>query len=105
MIAYRAATPDTPRRDNKVQGSDPGPGAPDPTDARPSYPDHMTAFGGIFRSPGIDGVEESEDSGQRARLVGLDLDSGVVRVRAARPEPTLDEPPDPPAEDSASSRG
>lgn len=46
----------------------------------------MTAFGGIFRSPKLEGVEESEDSGQRGRIVGLDLDSGVVRLRAARPE-------------------
>ena len=44
----------------------------------------MTAFGGIFRSPKLEGVEESDDSGERARVVGLDLESGVVRVRAAR---------------------
>lgn len=44
----------------------------------------VTAFGGIFRSPKLEGVEESDDSGERARLVGLDLESGVVRVRAAR---------------------
>lgn len=54
----------------------------------------MTAFGGIFRAPELEGVEESEDSGQRARVVGLDLESGVVRVRAARPEPPdTEEPP------------
>lgn len=47
----------------------------------------MTAFGGVFRSPKLEGVEEGEDSGQRARLVGLDLDSGVVRVRAPQPAP------------------
>jgi hypothetical protein len=59
---------------------------PVPTEARPSYAEPMTAFGGIFRGPKLEGVEESEDSGQRGRVVGLDLDSGVVRVRAARPE-------------------
>lgn len=48
----------------------------------------MTAFGGIFRSPELEGVDESEDSGQRGRVVGLDLDSGIVRVRAARSEPS-----------------
>lgn len=47
----------------------------------------MTAFGGVFRSPKLEDVEEGEDSGQRARLVGLDLDSGVVRVRAPQPAP------------------
>jgi hypothetical protein len=46
--------------------------------------DAVTAFGGIFRSPKLEGVEESDDSGERARLVGLDLETGVVRVRAAR---------------------
>jgi hypothetical protein len=46
----------------------------------------MTAFGGIFRAPKLEGVEGSEDSGQRGRVVGLDLDSGVVRVRASRRE-------------------
>ncbi|GLZ48165.1 hypothetical protein Acsp06_43500 [Actinomycetospora sp. NBRC 106375] len=46
----------------------------------------MTAFGGIFRSPKLEGVEESDDNGERARFVGLDLESGVVRVRAARSE-------------------
>lgn len=56
----------------------------------------VTAFGGIFRSPKLEGVEESDDSGERARLVGLDLDSGVVRVRAARrpAEEPADEPED-----------
>ena len=54
----------------------------------------MTAFGGIFRGPKLEGVEESEDSGQRGRVVGLDLESGVVRVRAARPDrPETEEPP------------
>ena len=58
----------------------------------------MTAFGGIFRTPKLEGVEESEDSGQRGRVVGLDLESGVVRVRAARPEhPEAEESSDPPA--------
>jgi hypothetical protein len=46
----------------------------------------MTAFGGIFRSPKLEGVEEAEDSGQRGRVVGIDLDSGVVRLRADRTE-------------------
>jgi hypothetical protein len=54
----------------------------------------MTAFGGIFRGPKIEGTEESDDNGERGRVVGLDLDSGVVRVRAARPAP---EPSDPPS--------
>jgi hypothetical protein len=59
----------------------------------------MTAFGGIFRAPKLEGVEESEDSGQRGRVVGLDLDSGVVRVRAPRPEqPVAEESPESPAE-------
>jgi hypothetical protein len=59
----------------------------------------MTAFGGIFRAPKLEGVEESEDSGQRGRVVGLDLESGVVRVRAARSEPAgREEPSDSPAE-------
>lgn len=46
----------------------------------------MTAFGGFFRSPRLEGVEESDDNGERGRVVGLDLESGVVRVRAARPK-------------------
>ena len=46
----------------------------------------MTAFGGIFRAPRIEGVEESDDNGERGRVVGLDLESGVVRLRAARPK-------------------
>ena len=55
----------------------------------------MTAFGGIFRAPGIEGVDESDDSGERARFVGLDLESGVVRVRPARSaEPESPEPSD-----------
>jgi hypothetical protein len=59
----------------------------------------MTAFGGIFRGPKIEGVEESDENGQRARLVGLDLESGVVRVRAPRTEPSRPrEAPDPPEE-------
>jgi hypothetical protein len=57
----------------------------------------MTAFGGIFRSPKLEGIEESEDSGERGRVVGLDLESGVVRVRAARSRSSEDvgasEPP------------
>ncbi|GLZ51623.1 hypothetical protein [Actinomycetospora sp. NBRC 106378] len=52
----------------------------------------MTAFGGVFRSPKLEGVEEGEDSGQRARVVGLDLESGVVRVQASRPTPEPAEP-------------
>ena len=51
----------------------------------------MTAFGGIFRSPKLEGIEESEDSGERGRVVGLDLESGVVRVRAARSRNPEDE--------------
>ena len=59
----------------------------------------MTAFGGIFRGPKIEGVEESDDDGERGRVVGLDLDSGVVRVRAARPAAAQSaEHPDPPGE-------
>ncbi|PVZ15015.1 hypothetical protein [Actinomycetospora cinnamomea] len=59
----------------------------------------MTAFGGIFRSPHLEGVEGSEDTGERGRVVGLDLESGVVRVRAARAEESEDQqPPEPPAE-------
>jgi hypothetical protein len=46
----------------------------------------VTAFGGIFRSPALEGVDDAEDSGERARVVGIDLDSGVVRLRAARPD-------------------
>ncbi len=45
----------------------------------------MTAFGGMFRAQKLEGVEESEESGQRGRIVGLDLESGVVRLRAATP--------------------
>ena len=58
----------------------------------------MTAFGGIFRSPKLEGVEESDDNGERGRVVGLDLESGVVRVRAARPEKAVGEEPDAPVE-------
>jgi hypothetical protein len=59
----------------------------------------MTAFGGIFGSPEIDGVEGSEESGQRSRIVGLDLDSGVVRLRAPRSaQPEAETTTDPPAE-------
>lgn len=57
----------------------------------------MTAFGGIFRSPQLEGVEDSDDSGERGRVVGLDLESGVVRVRAARPAT-----PESPGSDEAS---
>ncbi|HET6394793.1 MAG TPA: hypothetical protein VFG13_18340 [Blastococcus sp.] len=46
----------------------------------------MTAFGGIFRTPALEGVDDSEDNGEGARVVGIDLESGVVRLRAARPE-------------------
>jgi hypothetical protein len=60
----------------------------------------MTAFGGIFRSPELEGVEESDDSGERGRVVGLDLESGVVRVRAGRaPSPEAEEASDPPGDD------
>jgi hypothetical protein len=59
----------------------------------------MTAFGGIFRAPKLEGVEDSEDSGQRGRVVGIDLDSGVVRLRAARSEqPEAQEQSDAPGE-------
>ncbi|MEJ2863960.1 hypothetical protein [Actinomycetospora flava] len=51
----------------------------------------MTAFGGLFRAPKLEGVEGSDESGERARFVGLDLESGVVRVRPARP---AEEPPE-----------
>ncbi|MDL5158892.1 hypothetical protein [Actinomycetospora termitidis] len=51
----------------------------------------MTAFGGVFRSPKLEGVEEGEDSGQRAQIVGLDLESGVVRLRAAQPAAAQDD--------------
>lgn len=54
----------------------------------------MTAFGGIFRSPKLEGVEESDDNGERGRLLGIDLESGVMRVRPARPEPSADESAD-----------
>ncbi|MEJ2866449.1 hypothetical protein WCD74_01645 [Actinomycetospora sp. OC33-EN08] len=57
----------------------------------------MTAFGGVFRSPKLEGVEEGDESGQRAQVVGLDLESGVVRLRATKreaPEPTPDEADD-----------
>lgn len=53
----------------------------------------MTAFGGIFRAPGLEGIEESDESGERARFVGLDLDSGVVRVRPAQTPPPPEDPP------------
>lgn len=57
----------------------------------------MTAFGGLFRAPGIEGVEDADDSGERARITGLDLESGVVRVRPAKPAPPADdEEADPP---------
>lgn len=49
--------------------------------ARSSYADPMTAFGGIFRSPALQGVEGSDEAGERGRIVGLDLDGGVVRVQ------------------------
>jgi hypothetical protein len=47
----------------------------------------MTAFGGIFRGPSIEGVDESDGGGERGRIVGLDLESGVVHVRPPRPAP------------------
>lgn len=50
----------------------------------------MTAFGGVFRAPKLEGVEEGDESGQRARLVGLDLESGVVRIQA-QPTKTEDD--------------
>lgn len=64
-----------------------------------AYPRRVATFGGIFRSPRIEGVEESDDDGERGRVVGLDLETGVVRVRVARTE-DAEEPrrPDPPAE-------
>jgi hypothetical protein len=57
----------------------------------------MTAFGGIFRSPKLEGVEESDDNGERGRLLGIDLESGVMRVRPARPEVSNDEEPSNPS--------
>jgi hypothetical protein len=54
----------------------------------------MAAFGDIFRSPKLEGVEESGENGQGGRIVGLDLESGVVRLTARRPAE-----PDRPAED------
>jgi hypothetical protein len=59
----------------------------------------MTAFGGIFRSPAIEGVDDSEDDGEGARVVGIDLDSGVVRLRAARPDPVEEPEPSSPSAD------
>lgn len=59
----------------------------------------MTAFGGIFRSPALQGVDESDDAGERGRIVGLDLESGVVRVRPARPTPPAAEEQDEPTGD------
>jgi hypothetical protein len=56
----------------------------------------MTAFGGIFRSPALEGVDDSEDNGEGARVVGIDLESGIVRLRAARPDrPEEGEPSSP----------
>ena len=57
----------------------------------------MATFGGIFRVPRIEGVEESDDDGERGRVVGLDLETGVVRVRVARTE-DAEERPDPTTE-------
>ncbi|WP_433781303.1 hypothetical protein ACQPX6_16400 [Actinomycetospora sp. CA-101289] len=58
----------------------------------------MTAFGGIFRSPALEGVDDADDAGEGARVVGIDLDSGVVRLRAARrdhaEEPEAPSPPE-----------
>ena len=59
----------------------------------------MTAFGGIVRSPAIEGVDDSGDSGEDARVVGIDLDSGVVRLRAARPGRPEDPEPSGPSAD------
>ena len=53
----------------------------------------MTAFGGIFRSPALEGVEGSDDAGERARIVGLDLEGGTVRIRARASAPPGDEFP------------
>lgn len=58
----------------------------------------MTAFGNIFRSPTLEGIEESGENGQRASVVGLDLDSGVVRIQPAHPVPS-----DPHGEDDSES--
>ncbi|MCD2192100.1 hypothetical protein LQ327_01670 [Actinomycetospora endophytica] len=59
----------------------------------------MTAFGGIFRGPKIEGSEEGDENGQRGRVVGLDLESGVVRLRAPRSESTdAEETAEPPGE-------
>jgi hypothetical protein len=63
------------------------------------YAGRMTAFGGIFRSPKLEGVAESEDDGEQGRLVGLDLESGVVRVRAGRAgSPEAEGASDPPGD-------
>lgn len=59
----------------------------------------MTAFGGIFRSPALEGVDDSEDNGEGAHVVGIDLDSGVVRLRAARPDRPEDAEPSAPSAD------
>ena len=59
----------------------------------------MTAFGGIFRSPALEGVDGSADGGEGARVVGIDLDSGVVRLRAARPDRPEDPEPSSPSAD------
>lgn len=59
----------------------------------------MTAFGGLFRAPKLEGVEESDETGERARFVGLDLESGVVRVRPARADPESPEPREDPPEE------
>ncbi len=54
----------------------------------------MTAFGGIFRGSKIDGVEASDESGERGRILGLDLESGVVRIRPAPQAPAEPQPAD-----------
>lgn len=60
----------------------------------------MTAFGGIFRTPAIEGVEGSDENGERGRIVGLDLESGVVHVQPPRRDESAgSEPSDPPAPD------
>jgi hypothetical protein len=58
----------------------------------------MTAFGGIFRGPHIEGIEEGDENGQGARLVSLDLESGVVFRKARATEPAS-EPEEPPVEE------
>lgn len=62
----------------------------------------MTAFGDIFRSPKIEGEDENGENGQRGSIVGLDLDSGVVRVRptdsASNGQPSAERPGEDPTD-------